>query len=872
MAVETHEAKPSHDRKGARRWLLGPVAALIRFVADARRPLVVRALAVFGAGTGVCSLGFGLLLLYLLLLVPFTPGRTEILEAAHRRASVVVDAAGSEITRFDAAHRRWVDLEDVSPHVVAALVSTEDHRFFSHNGIDYRRLLSSVAYTLTGDLQGGSTITMQLSRNLYPDAIGNAFGPNRKCKELVTARKIESVYSKEEILELYLNTVPFLYGVRGIEMAAQTYFSKRARDLSVAESATLVGMLKATSWYNPVRHPERSRARRDVVIAQMLKHARVDSATAARASADPVKTRFSRPSRRGSRAPHFADRVERLATEWARRNNYDLYADGLTIETSLDLRLQGFAETAVRRQGDALQRVANVEWSTAQARLRSTDIRDYAAFDRQTEAFNYLWSGRQDLVLRFVRESAAFRTLIDGGMPADEAERAVRNDEAAMAAIRATKGRLEAGFVALDPRNGHVLAWVGSRDYVQAPFDHVAASRRQAGSTFKPVVYAAALEDGLAPDDLVPNDDIEFRVGRDDVWRLASSDNAPRYVTLREGLARSHNNVAAQLIDRVGVRKTAALARKLGVTDSNLDEVPSLALGTSPVSLLEMASVYATIAAEGVYTEPTLIVRIKSRTGEVLFEADPGTHQAISVESARYLTDMLRDVVGGGTGQRIRYQFGVPGDLGGKTGTTQNNMDGWFMLIHPHVVAGAWVGFDDPRVTFRTDFWGEGAHNALFVVGDVFRQASAHGALDRQARFTDPPAPQIRYPFTHRASNWFDRQFGRIADAFRSEDDAPADDSRRRARYRPEWEERTGDTRREPDRRSDDRMQAYERLRQRIAEGLESGDGLADRIIDAYRRERDSNPDLRELERELDVRVRRWLEEAEERLAELERD
>ena len=828
----------------------------------------------------ITTLGFGLFAAYLVVLIPFTPSKEDLIGLANQRASVVVDIHGDEIARFEHARRDWVDLKDVSPHVVDALVATEDHRFYRHNGVDLRRLVSAVVHTLFGDMQGGSTITMQLARNLYPESIGNAFGPNRKCKEIVTAKKIEAVFTKDEIIEIYLNTVPFLYNARGIELGARTYFSKSADELSLEESAVLVGMLKATTWYNPIRNPASSRERRNVVLAQMFKHSVIDEAAYRRAIGSKLVTRFKLPPRSGSRAPHFAERVERKASEWAGQHGYDLFTDGLTIHTALDLTVQEFAERAVRRQGDALQRVANVEWSTANARVRSTDIRDYAALDRSSHAFNHLWTSEPGLLDQFIRESAEFHHLVEAGTDRAEALAQVRANAGAMSAIKRTKTRLEAGFVAIDPRNGHVKAWVGSRDYVRAPYDHVASARRQPGSTFKPVVYAAALESGYSPDDLVPNQPVELRDGRSETWRLAAARDEPMYVSLREGLTASHNNVAAWLMQEIGTRKTVGMADRLGIRQSELDAVPSLALGTSPVTLLEMASVYATIAAEGVYHEPLLVTSIADSTGAVVAAYASEPLRVMSQNNAIALTDMLRDVVDRGTGQRIRHQFGIRADVGGKTGTTQNNVDGWFMMIHPHLASGAWVGFDDPRIRFRSDFWGQGAHNALFVVGDVYRQASANGALSQRARFADPPRRRGDLHFADGRSTWFGRQFDRIVGAFghnagqdeRSAGRRVAPDSRRADRSaRDDRSGRSARTRGDGDSRDRiaelaDRLEEYERMKQRL-EGIienlrESGD-LDDRILDAYNRERESNPEVRELERALETQVRRWLAEAE---------
>lgn len=818
------------------RFLASPASAVWRAVSDRKRTARERATLLIGGAAGMASFGFGAILFYIALLVPFTPSRDRLARAATARPSIIVDAAGAELARFETAYRKWIKLEDVSPHVIDALVAVEDHRFYEHRGIDYRRLASSAVYTVMGDRQGGSTISMQLARNLYPESIGNAFGPSRKCKEVVVASKLESVLTKEQIIELYLNTAPFLYNVRGIEVGARTYFGKPARELSLEESAVMIGMLKATSFYNPVRHPERARQRRNVVLHQMLKHGAIDSTEYRRASESRLVTRFRRPVRADARAPHFTDRVKHLASEWARQHGYDLRTDNLTIHTPLDPDFQHYAVTAVRRQGDALQRVANVEWSRSAGATRSTDIRDYAALDRRAAAFDYLWSSRPELVEQFIRESDAFRRMVATGTAEAEAIEQIRRDGNAMSAILESKSRLEVGFVAIDPRTGHVKAWVGSRDHVTAPFDHVAAARRQPGSTFKPIVYAAALEAGYNPDDLIPNRDVEIDDRHSGPWRIASVSDESRFVSLREGLSRSHNNVAVHLLQEVGTRRTVDLARRLGIAHSDLDAVPSLALGTSPVSLLEMASVYATIAAGGMHRPPQFVTKITDGSGETVASYVAEPTRVMSEESAIELSDMLRDAVDRGTGQRIRYQFGIRADVGGKTGTTQHNMDGWFMTIHPHLAAGSWVGFDDPRIRFRSDFWGQGAHNALFVVGDVLRQASATGVLSQSARFPDPPRSWRRYRDDDDGS-WFGRQFRHIADFFRPDPTETIDEIV-------------------------DRVREYEQLKERVRrhiEELEDSEWVDDRIIDAYRREWESDPELRAFERSINRQIERWL-------------
>ena len=326
-----------------------------------------------------------LLLLYVLVLIPFTPSIGDLRKIKAEKPTAVLSADGKELALFKRANRDWVKLADMSPNVLAALIATEDHRFYEHHGMDLRRTVSSVVLTFTGRWQGGSTITQQLARNLYPKEIGRSATLTRKIKEAITALKIESVYTKEEILETYLNTVPFLYNAYGIEMAARTYFDKTADTLDVLESATLIGMLKGTSYYNPVLNPERAVQRRNIVMAQMVKHGKLEDAKFEGLKKKPLKVDFERlPEQLGS-APHFSQYVRRWLIEWADRNDYNIHADGLVVRTTIDARLQAQANQAVARQADKLQGVANGEWSPRR------------------------WASSKDVVQAFVRESAEYK-------------------------------------------------------------------------------------------------------------------------------------------------------------------------------------------------------------------------------------------------------------------------------------------------------------------------------------------------------------------------------------------------------------------------------------------------------------------------------
>ncbi len=728
-----------------------PVRRYLAYLANGDARLWRRLVA---GAAGLSVVAALLLVVTLAALIPFTPSLSALKSAKVQRPTVVKAAGGETIAVYRRHNREWVALSEVDTSVVQALVATEDHRFYEHPGVDVWRLVGATGRTLLGDPQGASTLPMQLARNLFPESVGRAPMPLRKLKEIVTALKIEAVYTKDEILEAYLNTVPFLYNARGIELAARTYFGKPAKALDLREAATLVGMLKATAYYNPVRHPERAVRRRNVVLHQMHKRGHLSAAYYAKLKDDPLRLDFT-PQRlaRPDAAPHFAERVRLKLQDWAAAEGYDLYASGLVVHTTLDLTLQKMAEAAVRRQGNALQAVADVEWGRSSADLLSRNPEAYAEARKGTKPFSHFWPANAETTGRFIEATTRFRNGIAAGASEEEMQGRLRQDAAFMDSLRTAKTWLETGFVALDPQTGAVRAWVGSRDFWKGQFDHVAAARRQPGSTFKPFLYAAALKRGIRPEDAYPNAPVEMEMENGRTWRLASASDG-EMVTVREGLAQSNNAVAARLVQEVGARRTARMAERLGVRGSRLDEVPSLALGTSAVTLLEMTSAYATIAAGGLYRAPQLITRIENSEGEVLATFGEEPERVLDEETAVALLDLMRGVIDRGTGRAIRQTWGVRADVAGKTGTTQGGADGWFLLMHPQLVAGAWVGFDDPRVTFRSDHWGQGANNALRVVGDFYRQALRRGQLSPRPAFERPPAELEQPTLWARAGGW----------------------------------------------------------------------------------------------------------------------
>jgi penicillin-binding protein 1A len=693
---------------------------------------------------------------YTIVLIPFTPSISDLRKAKIDQPSVLVSSDGKHLATFKPMNREWVGLNRVSPHVIAALIATEDHRFYRHYGIDLRRTVTGLARVLIADPEGGSTLTQQLARNLYPEEIGRQRTITRKIKEIITALKIEYAYTKKEILETYLNTMPFLYNAFGIEMAARTYFDKPAQKLDLLESATLIAMLKGTSYYNPVLNPERALSRRNVVLAQMVKQGVLSQADFDRLKSRPIRLDFERQPEPLGPVPHLAFHVRKWLIDWADRNDHDIYSDGLIVHTTIDSRLQAVANLAVKRQMEALQAVADVEWASSSGRLISSNPNTYLDARRRVQPFGYFWKSKPNLLDMFIRESPAFRSAVDSGATPETAIAQLKSNAEFMAKLRADKTRLQAGFVAIDPATGYVKAWVGSRDFKIDQFDHVAQARRQPGSTFKPFVYAAALEQGMSPNKRFVDRAVEIPLADGTVWR--PSDLSPptgRSMTVREGLIHSKNTITAQIMQEVGPRKTAELARKMGVNQSKLEEVPSLALGTSPVTPLEMVAAYGTLAAGGAYRQPLFVTRVTDKAGNVLVQFKTENTPVLPDKTVEHLINMLRDAVDEGTGQVVRTRFGVRADVAGKTGTTQKNTDGWFILMHPRLVAGAWVGFNDPRVTMRSDYWGEGGHNAVLLVGDFFKQALDARLIDGSARFPyERPRDYFWEPYVDRAKEW----------------------------------------------------------------------------------------------------------------------
>ena len=750
-----------------------------------RRRRTGRILASFLGLIGFGLVGVGLVVAWL---SRDLPSLEQIENPRNLLATRVFTADNVEMARYyDGENRTWVSLDDMAPAVPEALIATEDRRFYGHWGMDLRSFGAVALQALQGgDMRGASTITMQLARNLYRE-VGRERSVVRKAKEILTAIRIERTYTKREILEAYLNTVPFLYNAYGIEAASQTYFDKHAADLNTQEAATLVGMLAANTAYDPVRNPNDSRARRNIVLASMRREGVLDEAEYAAARESPIDvSAFSVYNHNDNLAPHFAEVLRLWFKEWCEKNGYDPYKDGLVVRTTLDSRMQALATESVREQGDRLQRAVNIGWGGS-----------------GDDGFRYWWSRNTQIVNEYVRGTPEYVALTRDGLSQDEAVAELRRDAPFMDSLKTARTRLEVGLVALDPASGQVRAWVGGRNFIDNKFDHVGQARRQPGSTFKLFAYTTAFNNGYSQQSTAL--DAPFAWGD---WSPQNSGGGyAGNVTLASALAASRNVVAARITKHFGTAEVARTAYQMGVrsalelppptidcthdrtlrqfgvtcrTGQKFVTVPaarwarecpafgaskndcyarSIALGTSDVNLLEMAVGYATIANYGTYHGPTLeeerpqdpsipphivlaVARIEDRYGNVIEDFTPVAREVLNSSTAYTMFDAMRGVIRSGTGRGLGGFAGTSQlDLAGKTGTTQENADGWFMVMSRQMVVGSWTGFDDRRITYPSTSIGQGGRTGLLVVGEFIKRLQASPddlRLDPEVEFDKP--------------------------------------------------------------------------------------------------------------------------------------
>ena len=679
------------------------------------------------------------------------------------QSSEIYSLDGVQIGKFYTENRTPIQFDNIPKHLIDALIATEDVRFYKHSGIDPRALGGVlVSVVRRGDRGGGSTITQQLAKNLFKTRRKNTTGLlNRipgvrtviyKSKEWLMALKLESNFSKEQILTYYFNTVDFGQNSFGLKTAARTYFNKAPDSLSIQEGAVLVGLQKATTSYNPLKNPKKSRDRRNVVLGQMAKYGYLTKAQADSVAALPLLTHYTPDNPYAGPANYLKNVVLDYVKKWGDENGYDLYTDGLKIYTTIDSRMQTYAEEAVHDKMKQLQRTFENHWGKRNP-WTDEDGNEIPGFidtvAKRTDRYKSLirrFPAQPDSVNYYLKVQKHSMKLFDWK---GEREQQMTTYDS----IAYYKRFLQAGMVAMDPHTGYVRAWVGGLDYNFFKYDHVKQARRQPGSTFKPFVYTAAIDDtmqNMAPCDRIRDQPFakEYREnGENKVWEPKNSTGYFSYanMTLRRAMARSVNSITAQLTDRIGPETVVKYAHKLGI-QSPLQAVPSIGLGSSDVSLYEMVAAYCTFANEGTYTEPILIKHIDDRNGTVLESFEPKTRPAIRPESAFLMIHMLRGGLeeSGGTSQNLwSYDlFKNRNEMGGKTGTTSNNSDGWFIGVSNQLVVGAWVGGDDRSIHFRTTDMGEGAKTALPLVGTFLQKVYA----DPKFRSMQGPFPKPTVP------------------------------------------------------------------------------------------------------------------------------
>lgn len=677
-------------------------------------------------------------------------------------ATEIISSDGVVIGKYFKTNRSQLKYSDLPKSLVEALVATEDARFYEHSGIDGRGTLRAV-FSL-GTNGGASTLTQQLAKQLFHGE-GSKFLPFRivqKIKEWIIAIRLERQYTKNEILAMYCNVYDFGNYSVGVSSAAQTYFSKDPKDLTMDESAILVGMFKNSGLYNPVRNPEGVKNRRNVVLSQMEKAKMITTAEKLRLQALPIALKFKLESHREGTATYFREYLRDYMKKWVAENkkpdgsDYDIYKDGLKIYTTIDSRMQLHAEEAVSEHMKNLQQQFFIEMKTnknapfvnitqaetdrimMQAMKNSTRwaiMKDMdkseddiiASFKVKTKMRVFTWKGERDTVM----------TPLDS--------------------IRYFKHFLQSGLMAMEPQTGNIKAWVGGINYKYFQYDHVGQGARQVGSTFKPFVYATAIEQlNMSPCDSILDGPFMIHKGRHNVtadWEPRNSDNRYRgMVTLKQGLANSINTISAKLIDRVGPEAVVELTHKLGVK-TDIPAQPSIALGAVDITVEDMVAAYGTFANQGVYVKPQFLSRIENKSGEVIYEPIPESHDVLNKDIAFAVIKLLQGVTETGSGARLRTQGGGSGDnrwtgypymfknaIAGKTGTTQNQSDGWFMGMVPNLVTGVWVGCEDRSARFKSLTYGQGATAALPIWGYFMKLCYADPGLQVSKSEFERPA------------------------------------------------------------------------------------------------------------------------------------
>lgn len=644
-------------------------------------------------------------------------------------ASEVYSADKVLMGKYYYENRANCEFKELPKNLINALVATEDIRFYKHSGIDIKALTRALVFL--GKDGGASTISQQLAKNLFHSR--STFLPARmlqKLKEMIIAVELEKRYTKDEIVMLYFNTVPFGGNSFGIKSAAKTFFSKEPKKLAVEESAMLVGMLKGSTLYNPVRNPERAVKRRNVVLTQMHKYDFLTDGEFEIAKETPLTLKISVQNQNEGIAPYFRDYVREYLSEWCKARNLNIYRDGLKIYTTIDSKMQRHAENAVEKQMATLQKEFFNEWKGQNPWRQEKE--------GWKEDTNYLWKNIKktdkyiSLKERFGKEKDSIMSHLRKKGPMTIFT--WRGDRDTMMStidsLKYFKSLLHTGFMSMDPHTGEIKAWVGGNNFKNFQYDHVNKdANRQVGSTFKPFVYALAIDNDLSPCYVAPTGPVTFKMPEGGYWTPKNSMRIKStHLNLYQALKLSVNTVTAHLMQKLGTNSPYSVRKligKMGIDSTKIRPYPSICLGSMDLSVFEMVGAYSTFANAGEFVEPIFITRIEDKYGNVLEEFTPKRVEAMRKQTAYALCKMMElTTQPGGTASRMRTTYGIPYDIpiAGKTGTTQNNSDGWFIGVTPDLVSGAWVGCEDRQVHFRSTALGQGGHMAMPIFAHYMRE------------------------------------------------------------------------------------------------------------------------------------------------------
>lgn len=668
------------------------------------------------------------------------PDETSLENPEKNLATEIIASDGKVIGKFYKENRTPIQYEELPEHLINALIATEDVRFYDHSGIDARGTVR--AFALLGSRGGASTISQQLAKLFFTEKVSRSKLQRgmQKIKEWIISIRLERRYTKEEIITMYFNEYDFLNQAVGIESASNIYFNKEPFELSTSESAVLVGMFKNSSLYNPRRNPEGVLNRRNVVLSQMAKYNFISETVKDSLQELPLEIRYTPQGHDEGLATYFREYARAYMLDWIKENpksdgsTYDIYSDGLKVYTTIDSKMQEYAEQAIDMHISSLQK----EFDSQNKKNKITPFRDVteeeidgimnAAMKRSDRWREMEKQGKsKEEIIKSFSKKTSMRVFAWSGD--------IDTIMTPLDSIRYYKSILQASLMSMTPQTGEVRAWVGGINYKHFKYDMVKKGRRQIGSTFKPFVYATVIDQmHMSPCDTMPNTQYTIPQGKygiPEAWTPKNSgDKYGGMVTLKHALANSINTVTARLIDRVGPRPVIELVKKMGVETKDMPEAPSIALGTPDVSLYEMVGAYSTFVNEGVYVKPILISRIEDKNGTVLFQNIPEAKDVISSESAYVTVSLMEGVVESGSGSRLRgtwrtghlyenvitgYPYDFKNPIAGKTGTTQNNSDGWFIGMVPNLVTGVWVGGEDRSTHFDDIVYGQGATMALPV-------------------------------------------------------------------------------------------------------------------------------------------------------------